>query len=175
MNTLLVVPIPAQSRIAKVAGLADFFDCYQAPLEKCSTAAQAYQAVFSHVPEWVLKLMILRNSLAKIFGLKHHSKEEIRDINKSISKHPYQIGKRAGLFLVDTVDSQELIVGDDDSHLNFRISIFIHEVDGSRVVSVSTVVIINNWLGHVYMFLIKPLHRLIARNFIASAIATGRL
>jgi Protein of unknown function (DUF2867) len=175
MNTLLVVPIPAQSRIAKVAGLADFFDCYQAPLEKCSTASQAYQAVFGHVPEWVLKLMIFRNSLAKIFGLKHHSKEEIREINKSTYKHPYQIGQRAGLFLVDTVDSQELIVGDDDSHLNFRISVFIHLIDGRRVLSVSTVVFINNWLGHIYIFLIKPLHRLIARSFIASAIAKGRL
>ena len=119
--------------------------------------------------------MIFRNSLAKFFGLKHQSKKEICDINKSISKHPYQIGQRAGLFLVDIVDSQEIIVGDDDSHLDFRISVFIHVIDGRRVVSVSTVVVINNWLGHVYMFLIKPLHRLIARNFIASAISTGRL
>ena len=175
MNISLVATIPRTSRISELVEGSDFSDCYQAPLNQCITPSDAYQSIFGHAPVWVVKLMSLRNLFAILFRLKHQTKSEMIEARRSIYKLPYIVGKRAGLFFVKAIELQELILGDDDRHLNFRISIFIHEVDERRVVSVSTVVIINNWLGHFYMFFVKPFHRLIARNLITAAISAGRL
>jgi Protein of unknown function (DUF2867) len=174
-NRLCETTIPSTSQIIKFAEKAHFADCYQANLFQCNTSSQAYRAIFGHAPSWVAKLMGLRNAIAGPLRLKRHSKTEMLEAKQSILKLPYLPGKRAGLFLVETVEPNEIILGENDKHLDFRISVFIHIIDGQRVVAVSTVVIINSWLGHAYMAIVKPFHRLIAKQFIVAAISSGRL
>jgi hypothetical protein len=58
-------------------------------------------------------------------------------------------------------------MGIDDKHLNFRVSILLKDIDTptthsgpqEREIHVTTVVKINNWFGHIYMFFIKPFHK----------------
>jgi Protein of unknown function (DUF2867) len=167
--------IPASSRIAQLAKTAYFSDCYQAPLNHCKTLSEAYQAIFGYPPVWMRNLMRLRNIIAKKLGLKSFNNEEISEIELSVFRLPYQVGRRAGIFLVQEIEPHELILGVDDRHLNFKISIFIHETKGYRVVSVSTVVVIHNLLGRIYMILIKPFHRFIAGYAVKVACTSGRL
>lgn len=175
MITSYAAPIPLTSRMAVLAKNAYFADCYQAPLHHCETPSQAYQAIFAYTPAWVRTLMRLRNVIAAKLGLKTLNQTQMREAELSIFNLPYQVGERAGIFFVQTLEPLELIVGGDDRHLNFQISVFIHIVNTQRMVAVSTVVMPNHWLGRVYMTLIKPFHRLIANHVVKVAHLKGRL
>ena len=63
-------------------------------------------------------------------------------------------------------DKNHLIAELKDKHLDFRFSIFIWQKEGITKVSLSTIVKINNFFGWIYIFLIKPFHRLIIPNFL---------
>lgn len=64
----------------------------------------------------------------------------------------------------------ELIVGDDDKHLNFRISVSKTERSGRVFVTIATAVQIHNVLGRTYMLLVKPFHRFIAPYMVRRAV-----
>lgn len=88
-------------------------------------------------------------------------------------RQPWEIGKKAGLFTLYAKTENELILGDDDKLLNFRVSVFMQPAtkeSSETIVTVSTLVKLNNWLGKVYFFFVKPLHRMfvpiiMGRNF----------
>lgn len=87
----------------------------------------------------------------------------------------FQPGVRVGPFTVQSISEQELIVGDDDRHLNFRISALKSERAGQIFLTISTVVEIHNKLGRLYMFVVKPFHRFIAPFMVPRAMNRGRL
>lgn len=120
-------------------------------------------------PKWFEMLFSLRNKIAKLVHLK------TPDITNKKQQENYQweIGKKAGLFTLYAKTENELILGDDDKHLNFRVSLFMQPAtkeSSETIVTVSTLVKLNNWLGKVYFFFVKPLHRMfvpiiMGRNF----------
>jgi hypothetical protein len=73
------------------------------------------------------------------------------------------------------INTNELIVGDDDRHLNFRISVYRSSSNGAEVVTISTAVQINNPVGTAYMAAIKPFHKYLARLMLQRAVDAGRL
>jgi hypothetical protein len=76
------------------------------------------------------------------------------------------------MFQVMNMADNLLVTGEDDSHLDFRIALSRTKDNRLRV---TTVVQTKNTLGRVYMFVIKPFHKLIARTMIANALKAGRL
>jgi hypothetical protein len=69
-------------------------------------------------------------------------------VNSSdLTKRALEPGEKIGVFRVYTVSDAEVILGEDDRHLDFRISVHLKEVQGMKDVTISTVVHYNNTLG----------------------------
>lgn len=117
---------------------------------------------FTSAPNWTASLFKLRNRIVSIFGLKTSGKTKNREEQlKNFNCNPKE---RLGLFTVYHKDENEVILGENDKHLNFRISLYnARHTDKPEVKSltISTVVTFNNWLGRLYFLPIKPFHKLI--------------
>ena len=168
-----VVPVPLSSAVLTSLKCIDFADAYEVPLSKSQLdASAAYWAVFGVEPLWVRWLMSLRGHMAIRLGLAHPfgASKGRPDVVPA-----FQPGVRLGPFTVQSVSPNEVIVGDDDQHLNFRISALKIERNGQTFLTVSTVVEIHNALGRAYMCVVKPFHRFIAPFMVGRAVRQGRL
>lgn len=175
MRKVMKVEIPEASKIKGAVRVVDFGDAYLATLTDAQMSVQdIYVAVFGDGPKWVGHLMNLRGRIAAVVGLKHPTDGIPVDAVDADGKK-FQVGTRVGFFTVQSVDPGELIVGDDDNHLNFRISIFKSSLHGEHTVTLSTVVEIHNMLGKIYMLVVKPFHKWISRTMLQRAINAGRL
>jgi Protein of unknown function (DUF2867) len=155
MTRIHATSLPHSSRLyQQPAGIrdSDFVDCYtkscDAPLSDAAQRALSF-------PRWVSALMRLRNALVAPFGLKTDVTSPDR------SNQP----DRIGVFPLVSRDEHELILGLDDSHLDFRISIL--KQDGQ--IYFATWVRTKNRFGRIYLRLIMPFHILIVRNAVARA------
>ncbi|WP_300436970.1 DUF2867 domain-containing protein [Zoogloea sp.] len=101
-------------------------------------------AFFAASPPWLKALVALRDKLVGPFGLRRMA------------------GAASGVFRPIARSRREVVLGEDDSHLDFRTSLLIlAEPDGKHLV-VSTWVRPHNALGRGYLALVGPLHRMIA-------------
>ena len=107
---------------------------------------EAARLLFSGGPRWLGWLMALRNRVVARLGLR-----VVAD------------GARPGLpFEVRGRSPDELLLGEDDSHLDFRVSVLRH--DGGMVVA--TAVRQHNRLGRAYFALVRPFHRVVVRSLL---------
>lgn len=167
------VAVPSTSAVEDALKRCDFADAYEVQLSKPEIqASDAYVAIFCYPPTWVQVLMNLRGQIAVRLGLMHPF--DVREILPG-EDPKIESGKRVGSFTVQSIYANELIVGDDDSHLNFRISTMKSEREGRFYITVSTAVEIHNTLGHVYMLVVKPFHRFLAPYMVRRAVLGGRL
>ncbi len=114
-------------------------------------------------PKWIDYLLTLRNKIVSVFGLK-----TTNDINETKHSNSYKFepGEQVGIFKVFSKTNNEIILGEDDKHLNFRVSLFLKESDDNKlikIVTITTIVIYNNWFGKLYFFPVKPFHKIIVR------------
>lgn len=173
---LLEIAIPAASRLPQSLQRIDFGDAYElCPQNQGISAIESYIAVFGPEPALVRWLMKLRGRIVALFGITHafDSGKKI-DLDQP-ERNVFVPGERLGPFTVRLITDNELVVGDDDKHLNFRISTLRSERDGIAYITISTGVEIHNRLGRAYMFLVKPFHRFIAPWMIRRAMTAGRL
>lgn len=124
--------------------------------------------IFSHQPSWVHGLMKVRDALVAGFGLK--TGKHLATLAGSAN------AKRVGIFKIYSTSPTEIILGEDDKHLDFRISVLRAAkpaADGNHQLVVSTVVHCHNRLGRAYIFLIAPFHRMVVRNSLRRAARVG--
>ncbi|MNK00766.1 hypothetical protein D3C87_185570 [compost metagenome] len=120
------------------------------------------KAFFSSGPDWIGKLFSFRNAIVKRLGLK--TPENISNRQKQLEQFKCEVGERLGLFQVYHRDENEVIIGEDDKHLDFRISLYLQANENNaheKTLTISTVVKFHSWLGRLYFFPVKPFHRLI--------------
>ena len=117
---------------------------------------------FTSAPKWTERLFELRNRLVSIFGLKTSKKPKNREaLFKNFKCEP---NDKIGLFTVYHKDEHEVVLGEDDKHLNFRISLYKGESplgQNTKSLTISTTVTFHNWFGKLYFIPVKPFHRLI--------------
>lgn len=143
--------IPNSSLYAEYIDSVDYFDAFKMDLKDETLSAELiYKGMFSTVPEWVEYLMKIRNKVVSLFGLKSV---------KGDSDLEFKVGNRAGMFHIYFISENEVIAGEDDRHLNFRVSV----LKEAKKVTVTTLVKYHNWFGKFYMTLIKPFHSLIVQ------------
>ncbi|PFH11687.1 uncharacterized protein DUF2867 [Collimonas sp. PA-H2] len=140
----------------------DFVDAYQvlASLPGLS-ARQAAEAIIKHPPGWIRQLMATRNRVMSLFRL--------RTVEFGVDD-PRALPHTLGGFPLVAQSDREVVLGFDDNHLDFRISIRVAP-DGPEAtqVTLSTIVKTNNLLGRSYLATIKPFHRLIVRHLLEHA------
>jgi hypothetical protein len=90
-------------------------------------------------------------------------------VDASKPEAAYQPGDRVGIFTLIATTPDEVLLGDKDKHLEVTLSVLRLPVDaqGQRMVAVSTVVQVHNWLGHLYMLPVAPIHRRIVPAVLA--------
>lgn len=76
----------------------------------------------------------------------------------------WESGERVGIFEVLARSTDEIVLGDNDRHLDLRVSLLVERGgrDGrEKTLSVTTAVRLNDRLGRCYFCFIKPFHRMI--------------
>ena len=134
-------PLPRASALWQSVQPEDFIDGYAV---QSSLSARDAADIGLSMPKWAGTLLALRNRIVRPLGLK-------TDVSNT--------GEGA-IFPITHEDAQELILGTDDSHLNFRIC--VRREDGR--IHMATWVHRNNWIGRVYLMVVMPFHILIVRD-----------
>ncbi|MBC3209464.1 DUF2867 domain-containing protein [Pseudomonas sp. SWRI111] len=162
---VMAVPVPSGSSVAHFytsMNLADAF-AIRLPAGTCGDADLLARFILSNQPSWVGWLMQVRDTLVGCFGLK-------------TARQLAALADRVAIFKVYSTNQTEIVLGEDDKHLDFRISILCSaeaEPDGSRRLVFSTVVQCHNRLGRAYIFVIAPFHRLVVRASLRRAARLG--
>jgi len=120
------------------------------------------KAFFLSSPMWVDKLFKFRNKLASLLGLKASGNDI--DRQKILDNFKCEIGDQVGLFKVFDKRDDEVVLGEDDKHLNFRVSLFLEKSkddDLKKSLIISTTVVFNNWFGRLYFLPVRPFHKFI--------------
>ncbi len=180
--TVTPVPVPAASRVHSfypVTNLADAF-AVALPLNATRDPERLARFLFSQQPTWVGQLMKVRDALVAGFGLKTAKQLAADTEDGTPHQHGAARPQRVGIFRIYERHDQEIILGEDDSHLNFRVSVRYHPAGESGAdrssppqVVVSTVVQCHNLLGRCYIALIAPFHRQVVRAHLQRAARAG--
>ncbi len=160
---IIKTQLPNGSILKQVALDCDYIDSYETTIntnKKLTTTdiAIAFHKSSADRPKWIRRLMKIRNAITSLFGLK-----DTQIDNTAINDQTFEIGKKLGMFeIFDRLDN-ELILGKNDKHLNFRISALTdnNQVSNETKLTLSTVVKYNNFFGKLYFIPVKPFHKLI--------------
>jgi hypothetical protein len=152
--------------ILKESGITyDYIDSFQGNFidsGQSIDATKVGRSFFGSGPKWVEKLFALRNKIVGLFGLKTSGR--ISDRQKQFDNFKCEPGERLGLFKVFDKTNHEVILGEDDKHLNFRVSLLLSPLPneaGRKTLTVTTTVKFNNWFGRIYFLPVRPFHKLI--------------
>ena len=143
----------------------DFADTYTTTNHENSIEEIAYMA-FGTSPKWVQKLMAFRNSIASLFGLKTELPED--------AKSEFKVGGYIAFFKIFEIHENEVVLGADDDHLNFRV-ILSKTSEETENVKCTTLVEYNNKMGKYYMNIIKPGHKYICNLMVKQAYSPATL
>jgi Protein of unknown function (DUF2867) len=155
LNKAISVNVPHEISIYNLYPTLDLADAFA--IQNISgmsfTPEQFARSIFSQpfpLFEW---LLVLRKIIVTPFGLKK-SLNDIGDLNEMLS-----------IFKIYSKNEQEIIVGGDDKHLDFRISLL--KVDNQIIVS--TLVHCHNMMGKIYLFCVTPFHKLLVPHVLTKA------
>jgi hypothetical protein len=146
--------------IEKLLPKIDFSDTFSTT-NHINSMEEIVNLVFNTTPNWIRFLFSLRNKISPLFGLKREMPNDY--------KEGYEVGKYIKSFKYFSIADTEVVVGADDSHLNFRLIISIDRLDFYNV-KLTTIVEYKNLKGRVYMNTIMPFHKLIVKRMIKSAV-----
>ncbi|MYM88531.1 DUF2867 domain-containing protein [Rugamonas sp. FT82W] len=164
------VSIPQESRIAGVYSSVNLADAYtiELPTGASTNAEQLARFIFANQPAWINGLLAVRDALVAGLGLKTTTQlQSLGAMDK---------GSRVGFFKIYSTTPMEIVLGEDDKHLDFRLSVLCSgqpSPTGKGHVTMSTVVHCHNRLGRFYIRLIAPFHRLVVRANLRSAAQAG--
>ncbi|MGG7565869.1 DUF2867 domain-containing protein [Rhodovulum sp. DZ06] len=142
---------PADFPLSALKAPKDFLDCWEAaPADPSADAAALARAVMEGMPNWVRRLLDLRDSIVAPLGLK-----TARDLAAETGGP-----ERIGFMRVMERRPDRIVLGEDDSHLDFRVA--VTRADGRALMG--TWVRPKNRLGRLYLPLVLPFHDLIVAN-----------
>jgi len=144
---------PAESRISDWyagASLADSFAVTlppQAPTDIDTLAG----LLFADLPLWFTILLAIRDRVVTLFGVK--------------ASHALVAADHIAFFPVLSRSPDEISIGVDDSHLDFRGSVLLRRPE--RLLVLTTAVRCHNPLGRAYLAVILPFHILVAKSLLS--------
>jgi hypothetical protein len=166
--TVEKVPLPDGTLIRQALARLDYADAYRIrlPAGAARDLDRVVRSAFGSAPRWVELLMRLRNWIVRPLGLKTGPAGS----RGALDRVALRAGQRVGLFRVFARADDELLLGEDDRHLDFRVSVLLRSDGRSDWAIVSTVVRFNNWLGRAYFLPVRPLHGLIVPALLRHAL-----
>ncbi|MGG5207918.1 DUF2867 domain-containing protein [Chryseobacterium sp. MIQD13] len=164
--------LPKESVLYREKHYFDYMDSFKGELngKRDITTAEIGTAFFTSSPQWGKKMFAFRNKIVKMFGLKTgiNNKMPLSDNFK------LKAGEQVGIFKIFEKTDHEIILGEDDKHLDFRVSLLYDKIqDGTEgnSLTISTTVKYHNWLGILYFMPVRPFHQLIVPVMLKRVIA----
>jgi Protein of unknown function (DUF2867) len=163
------VPPPAESGVASWFD-ADLADAFAVPIGAADAAKgidNLARSALSDPAPWIRLLLGVRDALVAGFRVK--TTQEVR--RAAIADN----AERIDFFRILARSDRELILGEDDRHLDFRLSLLLRaRPDGSGDELVATTVVrCHNALGRMYLALIAQFHRLVVITNLGRASKKG--
>lgn len=128
-------------------------------LRRTVSSDELIAAFHSAAPAWGDGLMRVRDRVVGLCGLKTCGPRQ------GVLQAPFRVGQQLGVFRILHLAPGEAILGENDRHLDFRVSLL---ADGGQL-RVSTLVRPHNVFGWLYLAIVLPFHHLI------SAVMTRRM
>lgn len=145
--------LPAASVLANEQQRYPYRDSHCRPLRQCEIGNEQLIAAFlAAAPGWADTLMRTRDHLVGRFGLKTGGQRG------EMPKPPFRVGQQLGVFRILHLAPAEVILGEDDRHLDFRLSL---RVESSQL-RITTLVRPHNIFGVLYLVCVLPFHHAIA-------------
>ena len=169
-HRVTLVSLPPESRIAKAYASTNLADAYSIELPSGASTNPELLArfIFSHQAPWVSNLTAVRDAVVGRFGLK--TAKQLTSLGAANGTG------RLGIFKIYSTSPTEVVLGEDDKHLEFRLSVLCTNQPspgGKRHLTLSTVVHCHNRLGRLYILVIAPFHRLVVQSSLRSAARIG--
>ncbi|AZA76866.1 DUF2867 domain-containing protein [Chryseobacterium sp. G0186] len=158
------VELPEESVLSKAKKDFDYIDSFKGELTVIGeeiNITEIGKAFFTSGPKWGKKMFAFRNKIVGFFGLKTGNEA---GSEKSANDVKCEVGERIGLFKVFDKTNNEIILGEDDKHLDFRVSLLFDKNKNPKDVkslTISTTVKYHSWLGILYFLPVRPFHQLI--------------
>lgn len=161
------IEFPEKSVLSQRKKDFDYIDSFKGEITNDSvSSSEMGEAFFTSGPQWGKKMFAFRNNVVKLFGLK--TGEENGKI-QAAKDFTCEVGDQIGLFKVFGKTNNEIILGEDDKHLDFRVSLLYDNVENENKgnsLTISTTVKFHNWLGVVYFLPVRPFHKLIVPSML---------
>jgi hypothetical protein len=148
------------SQLRPLYPTSDFADAFAITLPPSATRdiVKLAQALLDSPAPFLQHLMKLRDAGVRIFGVKTS-----RQIREELDREDCD---RINFFRVRSVSKRELILGEDDKHLDFRASVLLRPCEGGAgdEIVATSVAHSHNLFGRSYLALVCPFHRMIVRS-----------
>ena len=168
MGKVLQIDIKQEnSIIAKSFEKIDYSDAYEIEIYNPKNYSIDVLATifFTSLPSWVKALLRIRDIIVKPFGIAGGLNEKINNNDNSVVFKP---GQKVVFFTLYNRNKNEIVMAEDDKHLNFRTSVRIEKSNKKNYnyLCSSTIVKYNNFGGKLYFTLVKPFHKLIIKSLL---------
>jgi hypothetical protein len=158
------VPVPPDSVLAPLYVGADLLDAFaiHLPAGASDDLEVLARILFERQAWWIRALTWVRDAVMATVGVKS---------SRAIGAAAAARGSVIGYFPLLSKSAGELVVGEDDRHLDFRVANLLRTgAAGGRELVVVTVVHCHNRLGRTYLAVIAPFHRTILRANLERAV-----
>ena len=163
---------PAECAVASRYPGADLVDAFAVTLPGPGPhdLSRLAQEALSNPAPWITAAVALGDAAVRLFGVE--TSGAMRARLKADGRD------RIDFFPVLSRSEREIVLGEDDRHLDFRLSLLLSQrPDGREDLVATTVVRCRNRLGHAYLAAIMPGHILVVRSALrrAAAFQAGRM
>jgi hypothetical protein len=155
---------PSESVVASWYKNASLLDSYSIDLSASEQSTMRVLATLTvgNPPAWQKALIAMRDAMVAPFGIKTSGTVRAsRDGNERVDFFPVQWESR-----------DEIVLGADDRHLDFRLSLLRRLSPTGTLLIATTVVHTHNALGFTYLNAIRPFHHLVVRANLARCAQT---
>lgn len=152
---------------------ADHVDAFKVPLARHDrTVTDLFYGVFAHRPYWLRLLLAARNAIASVGGLETTPAAETL---RPRTNAQHAVGDTIGGWRIFALSTSELVVGRDNAHMDFRLSVSKSSKANASALVVATVCRTNNAFGRRYLAAILPFHKRGVKMLLDNAVAAHRI
>lgn len=152
--TVLKTQLAESSGLHRFVQAGDFLDCYSVDIARNDLPiGEIAQRIFTGLPGWINALLATRDMAVTLFGLK--TTAQLAANNRR--DDAVRVGEPINFLCVRSLSENEIILGEDDRHLDFKIAVYRESPEAKRV-SLATWVHTHNLLGRVYLRSILRFH-----------------
>ncbi|WP_019961370.1 DUF2867 domain-containing protein [Woodsholea maritima] len=164
--------LPYHSLLCAYVAPKDYVDVYSADLSvrpdlmECDIRVLAQHCLCAEI-KWAKHLLKLRDLIVKPLGLKSTDLLSRDDAQSEIEAKG--VGDRIDFFKIYQITADEILLGEDDRHQDFRVSVMRQRGDHPRLY-VATCCKRHNFLGYAYLAIILPFHKAIVMSGLRRAL-----